>query len=104
MVLQALRAEARGQPGRLSASVFGYDDVLARAHPFLRSWRASLTAAAASGGGSGAAGAGGVLTPYVISSDVRRAFDSVDIDKLLGIVEPVFQQPDYLVRARRCDG
>lgn len=83
--LQALKTEAFLQPTRLSASVFGYDDILKQLHPFLRSWRSALSATP-------------TLQPYIISTDVKKAFDSIDVQKLRDIVEPLFEHPEYLVR------
>ena len=35
--------------------------------------------------------------PYIVSVDVSRAFDNVDADLLLGIVEPLLRSPEYLI-------
>ena len=32
---------------------------------------------------------------YMVSVDVSRAFDSIDIDRLLGIVEPTIRSQAY---------
>lgn len=60
---QALRCEVLARPGLLGSSVFGLDDAARLLHPFLRRFRA---AQAADPG----------LVPYIISADVRKAFDS----------------------------
>lgn len=39
--------------------------------------------------------AGGV--PYIVSVDISRAFDNIDADKLLGIIEPLLRSPEYLI-------
>ncbi len=41
--------------------------------------------------------AGGRAVPYIVSVDVSRAFDNVDADLLLGIVEPLLRSPEYLI-------
>lgn len=40
---------------------------------------------------------GGRAVPYIVSVDVSRAFDNVDADLLLGIVEPLLRSPEYLI-------
>lgn len=49
----------------------------------------------AAGGGDRDAGLHAVA--YVVSVDVSRAFDNVDADLLLGIVEPLLRSPEYLI-------
>ena len=39
--------------------------------------------------------AGGM--PYIVSVDISRAFDNIDADKLLGIIEPLLRSPEYLI-------
>jgi hypothetical protein len=68
----------------LQGPVFGYDDILRRLWPFLRRWRAARAADPA-------------LRAYVVSADVSRAFDCVDIERLLGLALPLFRAPDYTV-------
>ena len=41
--------------------------------------------------------AGVLITPYIVSVDVSRAFDNVDAEVLLGIVEPLLRCPEYLI-------
>ncbi|WIA23695.1 hypothetical protein OEZ85_000387 [Tetradesmus obliquus] len=79
---QALRCEVLARPGLLGSSVFGLDDVARLLHPFLRRFRA---AQAADPG----------LVPYIISADVRKAFDSVSIPRLLNLVQPLISSPCY---------
>lgn len=44
----------------------------------------------------------------MVSVDVSRAFDSIDIQRLLGVVEPTLSSPCYTllrwVSARTCKG
>ncbi len=35
--------------------------------------------------------------PYIVSVDVSRAFDNIDADMLLGIIEPLLRSPEYLI-------
>lgn len=41
--------------------------------------------------------AGERVVPYIVSVDVSRAFDNVDAEVLLGIVEPLLCCPEYLI-------
>ncbi|KAL4860163.1 Telomerase reverse transcriptase [Chlorella vulgaris] len=88
-VYQVLRFEASRNPELLGASVFGYNDAYCKLHPFLRKWRAAAEAEAAGGGA--------LLQPFLVSVDVSRAFDSVDIQLLLSLVEPLLRHEQYLV-------
>ncbi len=36
-------------------------------------------------------------TPYIVCVDVSKAFDNVDVRKLLDIVEPLLLSPEYLI-------
>ena len=40
---------------------------------------------------------GALAAPYMVSFDVSRAYDSVDVAQLLLLVEPLLQQPHYLM-------
>ena len=35
--------------------------------------------------------------PFIVSFDVSRAYDNVDVSQLLLLVEPLLQQPQYLM-------
>ena len=35
--------------------------------------------------------------PYIVSIDVSRAFDNIDAQKLLSVVEPLLQSQEYLI-------
>ncbi len=83
---QVLKFEAERQPSRLGSSVLGYNDAFAKLHPVLRQWRAKR---------AGCAGAAPV--PYLVSADVSRAFDHVNADKLIDIVEPMLRSQEYLI-------
>ena len=45
--------------------------------------------------------------PYIVSADVARTFDCIDISRLLDIVQPVLHNEEYLVirwaTVRLCD-
>lgn len=59
--------------------------------------RHTLPTAAAGMAGGGGQKAGVCAVPYIVSVDVSRAFDNVDADLLLGIVEPLLRSPEYLI-------
>ena len=40
---------------------------------------------------------GTLEAPYIVSFDVSRAYDNVDVAQLLQLVEPLLQQPNYLM-------
>ena len=86
-VLQVLKYETERQPGSLGSSVLGYNDAFAKLHPVLRQWRAKRAASPA----------GAVPVPYLVSADVSRAFDNVDADRIIGIVEPMLCSQQYLI-------
>lgn len=58
-----LRAEVDARPGLLACSVFGLDDICKLLYPFIRRFRAAQAADPE-------------LRPYIISADIRKAFDS----------------------------
>lgn len=71
------------------ASVFGYDDILRRLWPFLQRFRAARACDPS-------------LRAFLVSADVSRAFDSVDIGRLLELALPLLREPGYTVV--RCAG
>ncbi|BDA46320.1 probable telomerase reverse transcriptase [Coccomyxa sp. Obi] len=83
---KVLKFETERQPGSLGSSVLGYNDAFAKLHPVLRQWRAKR-----------AASPGAAPMPYLVSADVSRAFDNVDADKLINIVEPMLRSQEYLI-------
>ena len=95
---QVLKYETERQPGKLGASVAGYNDAYARLAPLLRRWRA-LAAETGAPGAAAKSGnrrhAGGGPPMYLVSADVSRAFDNVDIEKLLAIAEPLLRSAEY---------
>jgi telomerase reverse transcriptase len=88
-VYQILKLEAAAQPHLLGSSVFGYNDAYCRLQPFVRRWRAAAAAAAAAGAPP--------PVPHLVSADVTRAFDHVDIPSLLALAEPLLRSEQYLV-------
>jgi len=60
------------RPGLLGASVFSLDDILRVLHPFLRRFRAAQAADPD-------------ITPFIISADVQKAFDSGEHTPVLAL-------------------
>jgi telomerase reverse transcriptase len=102
-VYQVLKMEAKRHQGTLGSSVFGYNDIYCKLQPFLRRWKAA--AAPANAPPSPETGTLGgapslqtpAIQPYIVSVDVSRAFDHVDIPTLLALVEPLLRCDHYLV-------
>lgn len=99
-----LKYEVARQPAAIGASAFGYNDAYCRLQPFIRKWRAAAAAAATRSDtgrllstGSNALTRPSNLVPYIVSIDVSRAFDHVDVNTLLDIVAPLLQSDQYLV-------
>ncbi|KAH7621700.1 putative Telomerase reverse transcriptase [Nannochloris sp. 'desiccata'] len=115
-VHQILKLEASRQPAAFGASVFGYNDTYCKLQPYIRTWKAAAAAAAAGGGGGKnnkqqkalflaehpshskpSLPPPSYLMPYIVSVDVSRAFDHVDVATLLDLVTQLLQSEKYLV-------
>ena len=83
---QALKYELQQQPALLGSSVFGYDDIYRAYHPFVQQWRQ-----AAQPDGSTP------LEPFLVTVDVSKAFDGININRLLQIARPVLRNLEYLM-------
>ncbi|XP_049368795.1 telomerase reverse transcriptase [Solanum verrucosum] len=68
------------EPERLGSSVFGYNDVYKRLIPFLSNLKSGFSVKS------------GV---FIVVSDVERAFDSVDQDKLLSVLDDLNLEDEY---------
>ncbi|XP_027190642.1 telomerase reverse transcriptase isoform X3 [Cicer arietinum] len=71
------------QPERLGSSVFDYNDVYKRLCPFLVSQKNGLTP---------------MSSLFIVTSDVLKAFDSVDQEKLLDIIKDVLAKNEYFLK------
>lgn len=83
--MQVLKFEVRRQPELLGMSVFGYNEVYRVYQPFVKRWRACRS------------GGGGQAQPYLVTVDIKRAFDAVDIKKLVALAQPILQSSQYLM-------
>ncbi len=106
-VHQILKLEASRQPAAFGASVFGYNDTYCKMQPYIRTWKAAAAAAAGkrlnqqqrapSSSPSQPPPPPSPLMPYIVSVDVSRAFDHVDVATLLDLVTQLLQSQQYLV-------
>ncbi|CAJ2644128.1 unnamed protein product [Trifolium pratense] len=71
------------EPKRLGSSVFDYNDIYKKLCPFLVNHKKGLTP---------------MSSLFIVTSDVSKAFDSVDQDKLLTIMKDVLREHQYFVR------
>ncbi|XP_050262152.1 telomerase reverse transcriptase-like isoform X1 [Quercus robur] len=79
-VLKGIQLE---EPEKLGASVFDYNDVYRKLCPFLIGLKNRLVT---------------VPGAFVVVSDVLKAFDSIDQDKLLSVLKDVIQKDEYLLK------
>lgn len=87
-VFDALKFEAKRQPGCMGASIFGYDDFYNKYCTFLRSVRR--------GGAVGADGPRSMSRRiYVASVDVSKCFDTIKAAKLVNIVRSIMRESHY---------
>lgn len=71
------------EPQKLGSSVFDYNDVYKRLCPFLVGQKKGLAS---------------MSSLFIVTSDVLKAFDSVDQDKLLGIMKDVLRKSEYFLK------
>ncbi|KAJ1381436.1 Telomerase reverse transcriptase [Sesbania bispinosa] len=71
------------EPQKLGSSVFDYNDVYKKLCPFLVGQKK---------------GSASLSDFFIVTSDVLKAFDSVDQDKLLDIMKDVLVKDDYLLK------
>ncbi|GMH42417.1 hypothetical protein BSKO_10336 [Bryopsis sp. KO-2023] len=76
---------ARQRNRVMASSTTDYDDVYNTLQPLLATWKAIREQGVRK------------FRPYIISCDVSRAFDNVDIDRLKGLVSPLFNSPNYQI-------
>ncbi|KAF8011834.1 hypothetical protein BT93_I0082 [Corymbia citriodora subsp. variegata] len=78
-VLKSLKVE---ESEKLGSSVFDYNDVYKKLCPFLVGMKNGATK---------------LPDMFIVASDVSKAFDSINQDKLLSILQDVITQPGYLL-------
>ena len=83
---QALKYELQQQPALLGSSVFGYDDIYRAYHPFVQQWRQAAPLDGCT-----------PLEPFLVTVDVSKAFDGININRLLLIARPVLRNLEYLM-------
>jgi len=80
----ALRLEAFRRPELLGASVFSFAGAQERLIPYLARWKRLLRS--------------GHTRPFIVSVDVRRAFDTIPTRKLWPIICGLLQEPAYALQ------
>ncbi|KAK7323478.1 hypothetical protein VNO77_26952 [Canavalia gladiata] len=71
------------EPEKLGSSVFDYNDVYKKLCPFLVGLKK---------------GSASMPSLFIVTSDVLKAFDSVDQDKLLGLIKNVLLRDEYFLK------
>ncbi|XP_061352944.1 telomerase reverse transcriptase [Gastrolobium bilobum] len=71
------------KPEKLGSSVFDYNDIYKKLCPFLVGQKKGLAS---------------LPSLFIVTSDVLKAFDSVDQDKLLGIMKNVLLKDEYFLK------
>ena len=86
-VLRDLHVVLKGiqlnEPEKLGSSVFDYNDVFRKLHPFLSVLKSGL---------------GTMPGVFIVVSDVSKAFDSINQDKLLSVMKDVALEDGYLLK------
>ncbi|XP_024175568.1 telomerase reverse transcriptase [Rosa chinensis] len=80
VVLKAMQLK---ETGKLGSSVFDYNDVYRKLCPFLIGMKSGFTM---------------IPDVFIIVSDVSKAFDTVDQDKLLGVLKDVIRADEYFLQ------
>ncbi|XP_057499011.1 telomerase reverse transcriptase isoform X2 [Actinidia eriantha] len=87
VVLRDLHAVLKGfqmkEPEKLGSSVFDYNDVYRKLCPFLSMLKD---------------GSATMPAVFIVVSDVSKAFDSINQDKLLSVMKDVIQNDGYLIK------
>ena len=84
-----IRFETQRDKQSLGCSVFGYNDAYAKLAPLLRKFQEQRRSCR-----------GNSVQPpqlFLVSADVSQAYDSISVDKLLSIIEPLLKSPHYLI-------
>ncbi|KAL8170409.1 hypothetical protein V2J09_022213 [Rumex salicifolius] len=82
-ILPVFRDLRTKKPENWGASVFNYNDVYEKLVPFFMSVKKDMKA---------------MPTPFIVVSDVKKAFDTVYQDKLLEIVDGILMKDEYLLQ------
>ncbi|XP_068668611.1 telomerase reverse transcriptase [Aristolochia californica] len=76
-ILKSLKVE---NPDKLGSSVFDYNDIYERLFPFITRVRRNLPMTARF---------------FIVGCDVRKAFDTIDQDKLIHVMNEILQKSEY---------
>ena len=84
-----IRFETQRDKQSLGSSVFGYNDAYAKLAHVLRKFQERRRSCR-----------GDIVQPpqlFLVSADVSQAYDSINVDKLLSIIEALLKSPHYLI-------
>ena len=87
-MLQVLKYETQHNKAALGCSVFGYNDAYARLRPLLQRFQELRRSAR---------NPTDAPQLFLVSADVSQAYDSIDVVKLMDIIEPLLKSPQYLI-------
>ena len=87
--MQVIRLETQRDKQSLGCSVFGYTDAYTKLASVLRKFQERRRSCRGNKG----------QPPqlFLVSADVSQAYDSINVDKLLSIIEPLLKSPHYLI-------
>ena len=85
---QVLKYETQHNKAALGCSVFGYNDAYARLRPLLQRFQELQRSAR---------NPADAPQLFLVSADVSQAYDSIDVAKLMDIIEPLLKSPQYLI-------
>ncbi len=85
-----LKYELSVQPQKIGFGVLGMDDIFARLKPYFCSWRESNS---------------NINSPsslFIVSCDIAGCYDSIQLDRLIGIAEESMSQDSYVIQRLSC--
>ncbi len=87
-----LKYEVSVQPEKVGFGVMGMDDIFARLKPYFCSWRENKCNT-------------NCFSPsslYLVSCDIAGCYDSIQLDRLINIVEESMSQESYIIQRLSC--
>ncbi len=87
-----LKYELSVQPEKIGFGVMGMDDIFARLKPYFCSWRESNNNNSNSSSSS----------LFLVSCDIAGCYDSIQLDRLIDIVEESMSQESYIIQHLSC--
>ncbi len=85
-----LKYELSVQPHKIGFGVLGMDDIFARVKPYFCSWRENNNKN------------NNFPSLFLVSCDIAGCYDSIKLDRLIGIAEELMSQESYVVQRLSC--